>query len=1339
MNLSTITLRQANKENLNFKGVKGEINEYNVPCLEFTIPPHKTGDKVFLEYSYLNLDPKTNEYIFPKQEQIKTKEFKDEKPIQLSQELIQKFTTGLGIRYRIESKDGETRYYLDSSQRIKDNNGNEMNLIEMGSFYGLSPKGGNMYHYFKDSNIYTQTSNVDVKTVKATPRNPYNLYGGTTKDLINILDYTDILNSYSYVMTNPDIGNDKISSHKYWPENQYQCSNMDDFKELNFKLFQKGKGYVADGAFTSMGINSPMVQHVFKWGDKSPFYNMLKINGKLQPGVIPERKIGAKKDIYDDIGIRLVNHPKNSNYDKSKPTYIQFFDRRLLSQKKQDDSKNLIFTYDKEPDDHYEIIDANSSVYPYAFEIDPKDPKTKEKIKNAFKDGSNKVFLSEIKNLDDFLTFENGKIVTKSKAGGATFWDGSVDLIKLNLSNPTNDPKNIEGCKNARNYITNAAAFWTETIQREHIHKTPLLSDKEKQEVAKNNRISAQEYENIKEAIDNDDADSFILDQDLKVEDYVDSFPLQSIETSSELSAVFSQVEFQNEFNKKGGSAYQQLSSIVNSVIDEVIPDEYKDNEEYRTFVVKSYAPDIIKSVIVGAIDSNLLDDNGKPILSKLKNVNIKTFEGLIPITSPEEERESVLKGILAGISPQNGDKIKQSIKKDLNKIKLEDFKLAESIVLKSKAGLNWRFDAAKDVGDIDAVKNGDATFDQIWNGSDKDEGVQAFWGDFISNIRRYNPASTVINELTDMGDSIYKWKDLDSIRDYDAKFFEKVKNMTKEELDNWNEYREHPPVVIEKRYLGKTNSTTTSMFEYFNNLSELFGVNPETGANYPSKCGNLEDLMQIVKKSMNVSQPNNFIYAHFFTHNHDKPFPLHCFPLDTKLFLTEDLSNANVYYKQIAKDVTGRDDYENISAKAVATAHFLKQAVDKSELLGDDDKIKVKHAITNLANGKIKDSDEPDFDRADVFGATAFKYSLQDALNYANVDTVSGIELEQEALKASKERFNSIVEIAHSLPGVFTVLNGTEYAETGYETKSKNVYCTNRNRVLSELRENDLFKADRKFYEINCALHMKKDLSALRGGFCDILKTYKEEMLARDYSIEKVNPKNFDKFSKKIADFIQITFKYQDSNQTDGLNVKIMFESLDDKRNNHPEEYRSLVKEMFGLDDAEFEQFDKEFNALKTYYTKADKYTLNLAPSYFYDEKGSRVVSIATNNGMMTSKEVEKSDGKKINIPVEMKKTKISLDCIPIKSDDNIAPLEDGTILKRKIYNSDKTYYLDDKSRYVVYKGSIYKESAIPKIQKGYPLDNADKISFDNNNLIFYAPHSENPQYMSYLYNQAS
>ncbi len=66
-------------------------------------------------------------------------------------------------------------------------------------------------------------------------------------------------------------------------------------------------------------------------------------------------------------------------------------------------------------------------------------------------------------------------------------------------------------------------------------------------------------------------------------------------------------------------------------------------------------------------------------------------------------------------------------------------------MVRKSGLGLAWRLDAAKDVIDMDAVRNGDLTFDQAW------DQVIEFWSKFVQVVKKKNPNAYIVAEITDV------------------------------------------------------------------------------------------------------------------------------------------------------------------------------------------------------------------------------------------------------------------------------------------------------------------------------------------------------------------------------------------------------------------------------------------------------------------------------------------------------------------------------------------------------------------------------------------------------------
>ena len=86
-----------------------------------------------------------------------------------------------------------------------------------------------------------------------------------------------------------------------------------------------------------------------------------------------------------------------------------------------------------------------------------------------------------------------------------------------------------------------------------------------------------------------------------------------------------------------------------------------------------------------------------------------------------------------------------ESIKTRIQGTDTISFRLAEAMVNKAGLGLAWRLDAAKDVMDQDAVRNGDTSFDDTW------QNVIDFWKHFVQEVNKENPNSYIVSEITDM------------------------------------------------------------------------------------------------------------------------------------------------------------------------------------------------------------------------------------------------------------------------------------------------------------------------------------------------------------------------------------------------------------------------------------------------------------------------------------------------------------------------------------------------------------------------------------------------------------
>lgn len=1329
MDLSINKLKNMQKVNNlpNFKGFVATYNNANTPVYKFfPIPYDVRKNDLYLEFIHLDGNSDSvNQVSIPDENDVYELKFNGSNPVEILQE---QDLAGYAYRYKIKPKgskeEKDQQYILDAFERIKGNNGGEYNLVRLSKGYNIYSKRGPIRHSFVDSDAIIEgteqeqekKSNASKQSIKdwliekifgnrrkklatnkKVPRNHFNKFGGSTEGLIALLLQTKELDPYKYILSTPDMGKDPTSSHKYWPNNLYQTTNYQAFKDLNYALFVLGKGYIADGAFTSQSLQSPLFQHVLKWGEESPFYNMFKIDGKPVLGVLPDviadnADVEGNDTVRKHIGVRIVNSPLDKDYTLKKPTYIQFYDDRLTKTETISDTKNLISAYDKNPEDIFEITANDDSIYPYYFELDI--DRDASKIKLFKSKETNHLSWDDINSLsNDFFEFKNFSIGTRSQAAGATYWDGNRDIVKLNLSNPNDTKENINGMKAAREYLFGVADFHTEAIQSYLLLRSAQASEKQREIIAGNNGVKITRGQQLHP----------ILDEPKGIERYTIDFPLQSLETSPELSAIFSEPEFKEELKK---DILKTVQGKVDTTIDVIVKNKGLGSEEakeYKIYVTKTYVNEILRYIYAASL--GVAQNNGEVDLEKLKQVTLKSvIEGTensekIKIDSTNKERTIVINAIKKGLENVNLSSIQEKIKNELKDVSLDDFKEAETLIIQSKAGLNWRFDAAKDIGDLDNIREKEnakhANFIGIWDGPD---GVVDFWQNFISRVKKYNPSAYLISELTVLGEFI----------DYNnAKFFDRNGADSNQK---------------EKNFMVQTGSTTSSNYSYyFNKLSCLLGTNPEhfhDGYDDPQLlAGDLFELRSSVIDFIKNNQPNLALSTHEFFDNHDKPRLMHCLPLNMELFLWDtdhndkllddyiknikDEKKKEAFKEDVKKLTGGREDYYNMSPMAIAVGLMYKKQIEDSKEIDSELKNKLNSALTTLVNGQKKDGGQCNFKRAKSFGTKPYEITIREMFRRAEIP--EGEELENyikdfhsSILKYSMDYMERLWQVMNAIVGMPTLFNGTEFAQTGYETLSKNVYVDNRNQILHELKDDIRYKPmyDKIFATQN--LYQELGMSAIRDGFpvvCQLMAQYSdgESPYAFDSKISD---------SEKV-DLGKIRWFFSKIKAKGGMNtVDKLF------ANGNPS--HKDIKDKLDIDG------DDNCEALIGYYKngKLKEFVdfrneqLHFLPIFKYDDNGSQVLSIITDNG------IPKQVANESQTKIENRTVKE----IPIKDEKGRCPVPEGTIFVRKIYNNGK--YIDDtNSKY--------------KIENGMLKEISGKdIQIDDTVLNFYIPPKNRAEY---------
>ena len=417
--------------------------------------------------------------------------------------------------------------------------------------------------------------------------------------------------------------------------------------------------------------------------------------------------------------------------------------------------------------------------------------------------------------------------------------------------------------------------------------------------------------------------------------------------------------------------------------------------------------PDIMKFLVVSALAPQIrpLDDDSMLVYDtkELKKIDFNKLNLQYELT-PEDTAKALLSKLqkgLAHIPSDSKEKFVDSLAKRVGSIDSDAINVAKLIVEKTESGLDWRIDAAKDVGDYESKEA-----NKIDTGKNINA-ILSFWNKFNKGVRENNPRAYVIGELTDADDEL--------------------KDKTK------NDYNDF---VSLSQFVQRTGFSTVSDYTYFYNpLAQLYGQDSEgkSNNNVTSVIGNaFKDGSYFESGIM-----DNFNFAHRFVGNQDKPRILHLFATDVKAF---------------------NDD------KGKEVAKVLLKGFEKSEeynKLSDNDKNAIKNAIERLKRGihKVNGQDKT-FD-AENFGIRPFDFTIEDIINEA-VQTNDSFKkcaeanpAEIEKLKAqtlqnimepAMKKYQAIMFAMVGLPGNPTNYAGDEFGMSGWETFCKNEKQENRN-----------------------------------------------------------------------------------------------------------------------------------------------------------------------------------------------------------------------------------------------------------------------------------------------------
>ncbi len=529
---------------------------------------------------------------------------------------------------------------------------------------------------------------------------------------------------------------------------------------------------------------------------------------------------------------------------------------------------------------------------------------------------------------------------------------------------------------------------------------------------------------------------------------------------------------------------------------------------DYAKYVIPLLTAEIAKFAIIKSVmpDAQFgYDKKSGGIIydyKKLKNTSLLSMG--ITAVSPEDEAVSLankLRHRIKKIDETDKREFSNILWTSINGIDATSFKLAEMIVDRTGAGLDWRIDATKDIGDMTSLRNQKNEFEKTWND------VIKFWSKFTDAVKEYHPDAYIAAEVTDEGE-IYKMG-------YGSKSGSRFAN-------------EQEAV---KKLINEGGFTTLANYRYFaSDIAKIFGKLFEyDGYSVDKGTDQNETVLNQLKEFVKSGSLESLIYSYTFAGNHDKPRSLDGFAMDMDMVFA-DLADKSVHkadpyreraYKILeakAFDYTVKPeeinnyDFNRVSNLAVAKCESIASGMGKASTQIGVDENRSKYiygvmlkALSNLAKGKFRGK----VFEADGFGTKDYNAALDlvlSEMDYVENNDKSKRLTKEEKKKLKDKTFENIVDPAMSrllgqtkflvaLLGNPTLYGGDEYASTGFETTSKNIYLQNRNIIHEEWADpnNVNFKKFVKRFkddmDYQYSLRTRKELQPLNDGTPFILK----------------------------------------------------------------------------------------------------------------------------------------------------------------------------------------------------------------------------------------------------------
>ena len=824
----------------------------------------------------------------------------------------------------------------------------------------------------KDKKLATRGEN-GIKTIA-------NKFGGTMAGLQHAVDNGEY-DGYGRIISLPIFTDDDFTAHAYWNKNCMQIAsslgNINNYASLQRSMFAHGLNFVSDGAFVNEGLEGVHFKHLLKWGTDSPYYNWFKASGlkdgPLSMGVFAKNKDYISHKIvnspytYTQNGIGTVSIKKNNPlYDPKKPTYIQFFDTRLVSDNEKNDTTSLIKTYSKMSTDNvFDLHTHNDSIFPYSFEIDPEIYNKNVKRLNEYNDANPDSTIDLKGYRGARLLSKNENFVVDGKfEGGFDTWDANPDIAKLNfvfsnadtkaLKNLSQSEKREEMAKILRgnaqvqDYAVTSGQYWTQKtddILRMYVAQSlknvdaqnpsqvyDLISRLSNNKVfpkSVKSEVTKAEVENVLDGMYNNKRKLSDEDKRSQIIEGLMNTPLDAIEFGDNLVSVLASplISKRASVPSEIGVPRYELFKKGNQNLSPEYQKTYDRMENIYTHDMADFAQAVLDN-----LNSTLPDDK------KLFDGEEVTEFGkyVLPILTPAIAKYAVIKSLLPKAAPTI-DSVSGEITYDYKKLK--------EVSLQTLGITNPSCPEEEAEMVLDSMQKGMKHLDS----SIDSELVESF----ARTLKNTNLAGLQLADLIiDKTQSGLDWRidatkdiaDVEALKNHNTTFehtWKQVSNFWQKFVQgviskNPNAYtvaevtdegllfdtgygsksKTYPNRTdIVPKFLRDTGITATANYSFFfSDVAKIFSKSFEDGSEFADKSF-LQRLL--FNKMVGIDQDafiraggdDSLKYSYTFIGNHDKPRALHCAAMDMGLFYADltykDQGNFNNLKKayQIVND----------------------------------------------------------------------------------------------------------------------------------------------------------------------------------------------------------------------------------------------------------------------------------------------------------------------------------------------------------------------------------------------------------------------------------------------------